>query len=350
MNPTDRTTPFMNPQRVLVTGGSGFIAGHCILQLLDRGYLVRATLRSLDKQASVRAVLAEAGMTHGDRLTFVAADLLGDDGWAAACADVDFVLHVASPVKPGHVANEDDVIVPAREGTLRVLRAARDAGVKRVVLTSAFHAVAWGHPHDDHTFTETDWTVLEGPGVDAYAKSKTLAERAAWDFIAAEVGALQLTTMLPVAVMGPVMGREVSGANHLIQRMLDGEMPGFPNLYIPIVDVRDVARAHVLALDHPGAAGERFLLSNGRPLAMREIGGIVKGALGQKAARVPRRSIPDFVLRLMALPNAEIRPFVHDLGHVRKTSNDKARRVLDWVPRDAEGAIVEAARSLVGGG
>jgi nucleoside-diphosphate-sugar epimerase len=147
---------------------------------------------------------------------------------------------------------------------LRVLRAARDAGVKRVVLTSACDAVSWGHPHSDHTFSENDWTILDGPGVDAYGKSKTLAERAAWDFMTAEGGTLKLATMLPVAVMGPVMGKEISGANHLIQRMLDGAMPGFPNLYIPIVDVRDVASAHIVAMSDPTAAGASCFRMAGR--------------------------------------------------------------------------------------
>jgi nucleoside-diphosphate-sugar epimerase len=337
----------MSRQHVLVTGGSGFIAGHCILQLLEQDHLVRTTLRSLDKQVAVRSVLNGAGMIHGDNLGFVAADLMSDEGWSEACAGVDFVLHVASPVKPGHVADEDELIVPAREGALRVLRAARDARVKRVVLTSAFHAVSWGHPHSDHTFTENDWTLLDGPGVDAYGKSKTLAERAAWDFISIEGGALELTTMLPVAVMGPVMGKEISGANHLVQRMLTGDMPGFADLFIPIVDVRDVASAHVLAITHPKAAGERFLLSNGPPLAMNEIGAIIKAALGDKAKRVPTRSIPNFMLRVMSLFNAEIRPFIPDLGYAKKTSNEKARRLLDWRPRDAQEAIVAAAKSMV---
>jgi nucleoside-diphosphate-sugar epimerase len=338
----------MIPQRVLVTGGSGFIAGHCILRLLEQGHFVRSTIRSLAKEAAVRDVLHSAGMVHSDRLSFVAADLLRDDGWAEAVAGMDTVLHVASPVLPGSMANEDDVIVPAREGTLRVLRAAHDAGVKRVVLTSAFHAVSWGHPHDGHVFTEADWTILDGPGVDAYGKSKTLAERAAWNFIAAEGGELELTTMLPVAVMGPMMGKEVSGANHIVQRMLDGAMPVVPNLFIPVVDVRDVASAHVMAMTNPGAAGERFLLSNGPALSLKEIGEIIRAALGDAAKRVPTRELPNFVVRIVARFNAKMRPFVADLGYAKKTSNDKARRVLGWSPREPREAIVAAARSLVG--
>jgi nucleoside-diphosphate-sugar epimerase len=308
---------------------------------------VRSTIRSLTKETTVRAVLQEAGMVHEENLRFLAADLLSDQGWAEAVAGVDVVFHVASPVQPGHVAREDDVIIPAREGTLRVMRAARDAGVKRVVLTSAFHAVSWGHPHNDHTFTEKDWTLLNGPGVDAYGKSKTLAERAAWDFISAEGGSLELTTMLPVAVMGPVMGRNVSGANHIIQRMLNGAMPAVPNLFIPIVDVRDVACAHILAMTHAGAAGERFLLSNGPALALREIGAIVKADLAGDSSRVPTRTIPNLILRALALFKPELGAFVPDLGYSKKTSNEKVRQLLGWSPRPPREAVVAAAKSIV---
>lgn len=337
----------MTQQRVLVTGGSGFIAGHCILQLLEQGYLVRATVRSLGREAVVRAVLTDAGMGHADALSFTAADLTDDAGWAEAMTGVGTVLHVASPVRPGHVRNEDELIVPAREGTLRVLRAARHAGVRRVVLTSAFHAVSWGHPHTDHVFTEDDWTVLDGPGVDAYAKSKTLAERAAWDFIATEGGSMELTTLLPVAVMGPVMGADISGSNHLVQAMLNGAMPGFPDLYIPIVDVSDVATAHILAMTTPDAAGGRFLLSNGPAIAMKEIGAIIKAHLGAAAGSVPTRTIPSIVVRIGALFSAELRAAAPDLGYAKKTSSERARHLLGWQPRDPETAIVAAAQSMV---
>ncbi len=338
----------MNPQHVLVTGGTGFIASHCILQLLERGLSVRATLRSPAKEATARAVLEEAGMSAGARLTFATADLTQDVGWSQAMEGIDAVLHVASPVRPGHVASEDEVIAPAVGGTLRVLGAARDAGLKRVVLTSAFHAVSWGHPHGDHIFTEADWTNLDGPGVDAYGKSKTLAERAAWDFVAREGGGLELVTLLPVAVMGPVMGREISGANHIAQRMLNGEMPAFPNLFIPIVDVRDVALAHVLAMEARGAAGERFLISNGPALAMKEIGETIRAAVGDAASKVPTSVMPDAMMRAIGLFRADVHPFLHDLGYAKRTSNSKAREQLRWTPRDAREAIAAAAQSMVG--
>lgn len=340
----------MTGKRVLVTGGSGFIAGHCILQLLAKGYIVRTTVRSLEKEAAARKILEDAGMTNGDHLSFVAADLLDDEGWTEATAGVDCIFHVASPVLPGHVDNEDDVIVPAREGTLRVLRAARDAGVRRIVLTSAFHAVGWGHPHGDHVFTEKDWTVLDGPGIDAYGKSKTLAERAAWDFVSSHNGALELTSMLPVAVMGPVMGRDVTGANHIIRRLLTGAIRAYPDLYIPIVDVRDVADAHIRAMTHPQAAGERFLLSNGPAVAMKDIGAMIKAELGEAANRVPIRSMPNLVVRFAARFRKELRPFVRDLGYAKQTSNEKARRLLGWNPTAPGKAIGDAARSMLNSG
>lgn len=340
----------MTSQHVLVTGGSGFIAGHCILRLLADGHRVRSTLRSPAREAEVRIALEHAGMTRGDQLRFIAADLLDDRGWPAAMDGIDHVLHVASPVRPGLVADEDAIVVPAREGTLRVLRAARDARVTRVVLTSAFHAVSWGLVRQERPFTEADWTKPDGPGVDAYGRSKTLAERAAWDFIAGEGGGLELTAMLPVAVIGPVLGRTVTGANDIVRRMLEGTMTALPNLFIPVVDVRDVAEAHVSAMTNPVAAGERFLLSNGRPLGLREIAAMLREGFGEDARRVTMRVLPDIVVRAGALFSPALRAIRHDLGYAKQTSNDKARRVLGWSPRPAEAAIEAAARSMIAGG
>lgn len=335
----------MSQRIVLVTGGSGFIAGHCILQLLHQGRVVRATLRSLARETDVRNTLADAGMTRGDRLSFFKADLLQDSGWNEALDGVEDVLHVASPVRPGHVEYEDEVIGPAREGTLRVLRAARQAGVRRMVLTSAFHAVGWGHARGDRVFTEGDWTNLEGPGTDAYARSKTLAEQAAWEFVADGAGP-ELVTMLPVAVMGPVLGNSISGANHIVQRMLTGGMPALPDLYIPIVDVRDVAQAHVLALTTQEAAGHRVLLSNGPAWSMLDIAGLLREQLGDSANRVPRRRMPSLMLRLLGRFNPGIRAIIPDLGRRRATSNEKARRLFGWRPRPSEDAIIAAGESM----
>ena len=337
----------MSQQHILVTGGSGFIGGHVVLEALARGHQVRSTVRSLDREKAVRASLSEAGMTVGDRLEFVAADLTREEGWPQALDGIDRVIHVASPVMPGHVENEEEVIAPAREGTLRVLRAARDANVARVVLTSAFHAVAWGHPHDDRVFTEEDWTVLDGPGTDAYGRSKTLAERAAWDFVAEDGGEMELTTLLPVAVMGPVLSAEVSGANRVVQRLLTGQMPGLLNLYYPVVDVRDIAAAHVTAATAPGAAGQRLLLGSSPALKMAEIADMLRTHLDQAAARVPTEGIPDETVRAGAATNPALASAVQDLGYARRFSTDKARDILGWKPRPSLNAVVAAGQSMV---
>lgn len=334
--------------QVLVTGGSGLIAGHTIIQVLEQGHTVRATLRSLGKEAVARENLQAAGATNLDALTFVAADLMSDAGWDAAVAGVDAVLHLASPVHTGKVRDENEVIAPAREGALRVLRAADAAGVRRVVLTSAFHAVGFGHGHPDHEFTEADWSPLHGPGMDAYGRSKILAERAAWDFMAGSASGMELTTILPVAVMGPVIGRDVSGANHIVQSMLTGSMPGLPNMYVPIVDVRDVASAHVAAMTNPATAGERFLVTTGEPaIALKEVAQILRDELGEAAAKVPTRSIPDLVVRAIALVSAQYKPVAADLGYIKRVSPAKMRDVLGVIPRPAREAIVAAGRSMV---
>lgn len=337
-------------QSVLVTGGSGFVAKHCIRHLLDHGFSVRTTVRSLGREAEVRAVLSRGGREPGAALSFVAADLTSDGGWAEAVDGCDYVLHVASPVLPGAVENEDDVIVPAREGALRVLRAARDGGVERVVITSAFHAIGFGYGRTDHVFTESDWTILDGPGVDAYGRSKTLAERAAWDFVAAEAKSLELVSINPVAVIGPVMGGAVSGPNEVVRRILDGALPGYPDFWMPIVDVRDVAAAHALAMITPAAAGQRFIVSSGSGLKMEQIGAIMRKGLGDRAKRVPTRRIPSFVLRIAARFDATARGIAPDLGVTKQISNDKARRVLGWQPRDLDQTIIDTAESMIATG
>jgi nucleoside-diphosphate-sugar epimerase len=294
----------------------------------------------------VCALLRDAGQEPDDRLSFAAADLTSDTGWAAAVADCDFVLHVASPLPHGIPKNEDDVIIPARDGALRVLRAAGQAGVKRVVLTSAFGAIGFGYGRTDHHFTEEDWTILHGRGVSAYNKSKTIAERAAWDFIAAQGGSLELVTMNPVAVFGPLLSKSVSGGNEAVRQLLTGEIPGYPDFWFPIVDVRDVAIAHVLAMTTPAAAGQRFIIGSGSGLTMKEIGTLLKQRLGDKAKRVPSRSIPSFALRIGAMFNPTLREIVPELGIVKHINVHKAGQVLGLQPRKPEEAILGTAESL----
>ena len=337
----------MSDELVLVTGGSGFIAQHCMLQLLAAGHRVRTTVRSLKREAEVRATLVAAGAEPGDRLQFAAADLTADAGWPEAVAGCAFVLHVASPFPINVPKHEDELIVPAREGALRVLRAARDAGVRRVVQTSSFAAVGYGHPQMARPFDESDWTNVDGPGLTAYAKSKTLAERAAWDFMAREGGAMELAVVNPVGVFGPVLGADVSTSIEIVKRMLDGAVPALPRMSFGVVDVRDVADLHLRAMRSPEAAGERFLALAGDFLSMREIATVLKQRLGDAARRVPTRELPDWLVRVVALVDQSAGQIVPELGKHKNATSEKARRVLGWSPIPAADALVATAESLV---
>ena len=337
----------MSGELVLVTGGSGFIAMHCILKLLAAGHPVRASVRSLAREPEVRATLKAAGAEAGDRLSFVAADLTADAGWTEAAAGCAYVLHVASPFPLNVPSHEDELIVPAREGALRVLRAARAAGVKRVVQTSSFAAVGYGHPPLDRPFNEHDWSNPDGEGVTAYAKSKTLAERAAWDFMAREGGDMELAVVNPVGVFGPVLGADFSTSIEIVKRMLDGALPAVPRITFGVVDVRDVADLHLRAMTDPAAAGERFLAVAGEFVSMRDIGLILKSRMGSAGRRVPTRELPDWLLRIVALFDPSVGQIVPELGKRKTATNEKARRVLGWSPRSAEDAIVATAESLV---
>ena len=332
---------------VLVTGGSGFIGSHAIVALLAEGHTVRATVRDLKREPDVRALLKQGGAEPGDRLKFFAADLEKDAGWAQAVAGCDYVLHVASPLPPGVPRNEDELIVPAREGALRVLRASRDAGVKRVVLTSSFAAIGYGHKPRTAPFTEADWTDVNGGEMTAYTKSKTLAERAAWDFMAREGGALELSTVNPVAVFGPVLGADYSASILIVQRLMTGALPGSPRLCFGVVDVRDVVDLHLRAMTHPAARGERFLAVAGDFLWMAEMARMLKSRLGADARRVPTRQLPNWMVRLASLRDPAIKVILPELGKSKNASNEKARRLLGWSPRSNEEALAATAESLL---
>lgn len=340
-----------NNETVLVTGGSGYIATYIIAQLLKQEYSVRTTVRSLKGEPEVRAAIAELGQITGKELQFFEADLLKDTGWAEAAANVTYVLHVASPMPLSMPKDENDLIIPAKEGALRVLRAARNAGVKRVVMTSAFGAAGMGYTTDrnNHVYTEKDWSNL-GPAskLNAYYKSKTIAEKSAWDFISQEGGSMELATILPVAVFGSVLGKKAAGCNQLIAMMLSGHVPGFFDLYFPVIDVRDIVKAHILALETPDAAGKRFIISNNRSLSMKQLGMILKANLGEAAKKVPNRTIPSFILKLAAPFSSMARDTLPDLGVNFKMSSDNARKVLHWEPDySIEETIITAAKSII---
>ncbi|MEJ0052363.1 MAG: aldehyde reductase [Methylovirgula sp.] len=333
--------------RVLVTGGSGFIAGHVIVALLRAGHEVRATLRNLSRADEVKANVRGGGADPEHDLSFVVADLDHDAGWAEAVQSCDYVQHVASPLPFEGPENEEDLIRPARDGTLRVLKAARDAGVKRVVLTSSFAAIGYGHGNRAKPFTEADWSNLASPEVGAYPKSKTIAERAAWDFIQSEGVALELAVINPVAVFGPVLGPGAGSSVRIIRMMLDGHMRVAPHMGFGLVDVRDVADLHLRAMTDPKAKGERFLAVAGEPLWMIDVARVLHKKFGTAAAAAPRREIPNWVVRLLAPFVPMLRQIVPQLGILRRASNEKARQVLGWSPRTNEEAIAATGESLL---
>ena len=332
---------------VLVTGGSGFIGGHALLQLLQAGHEVRTTVRDLRREPDVRALLRANGADAGESLRCFAADLTDDSGWKEVVAGCDFVLHLASPFPETLPKHEDELIVPARDGALRVLRAARDAGVKRVVLTSSFAAVGYGHPEQRGPFDETSWSDPDGGEVSAYAKSKTLAERAAWDFIAREGGGLELAVVNPVGVFGPVLGADYATSILLVQRLLAGALPGCPRLLFGVVDVRDVVDLHLRAMLDPAASGERFLAVAGDFMLVRDIALVLKRRLGDAAKRVPTRQLPNWLVKLAALRDPAVRQIVPELGRYKNATSAKAQRLLGWNPRSSEDALVATAESLL---
>jgi nucleoside-diphosphate-sugar epimerase len=333
--------------RVLVTGGSGFIGSHAVLQLLEAGHEVRTTVRRPDREGKVRALLREGGIEPDGRLTFVVADLESDAGWSEAVEGCEHVLHIASPFPASVPEHEDALIVPARDGALRVLRAARDGGVRRVVLTSSFAAVGYGHPPRDVPFDETSWTNLAGRAVSPYVKSKALAERAAWDFVDADGGGLELSVVNPLGVFGPVLGPDYSTSIVLIQRLMDGAMPGCPRLWFGVVDVRDVVDLHLRAMTRPEASGERFLAVSGPSMSILEMAQTLRARLGEAAKRAPTRELPNWLVRLIGVFDPQVRSILPELGREKHATNEKARSLLGWDPRSREDAIVVTAESLI---
>ena len=327
---------------VLVSGGSGYIAGFLIRQLVAEGWRVHTTIRQRANEAAVRRLLA----VDDSRLTFFAADLMADAGWAEAMEGCSHVAHVASPLPSGAVKHPDDLIVPARDGALRALRAAKAAGVRRFVMTSSVAAVAYGRGRGVHTFTEADWTDPARPGITPYVQSKTIAERAARDWVANEGAGLEFCSINPSVVLGPVWSRDYSASVVVVKKLLDGSLGATPDFGFGVVDVRDVADLHLRCLTAPGMAGERFIAS-GPFLKMREVADILRAQLGPQAHKVTTRNLPDWAVRVLALFNPMARLAAGELGSVRHQDATHAKAVLGWQTRPVEQSIVDAARSLI---
>ncbi|HUS96619.1 MAG TPA: aldehyde reductase [Hyphomicrobiaceae bacterium] len=334
---------------VLVTGASGFIAKHCIVQLLETGLEVRATLRSPGAASSVVDAVARGlgGKREvAERVSFVEADLNRDDGWVEAAEGCSYVLHLASPFPLVDPRNRDELIAPARDGALRVLKAARNAGVRRVVLTSSMAAVCYGAGDPpDRAMTEDDWTDPDRPGLTAYLASKTIAERAAWDWLAAEGGGLELAVINPGLVLGPALDRDLSSSLDVIRIYAAGEYPAIPRVSYPISDVRDVARMHIVAMSHPQAAGKRWNCAEGT-LAVSELLKIVGEALPDTKRKLPTIQAPDFVIRGLALFDRSARSLLPDLGRRNRLDNARARAELGMTFHSPREAVEAAAHSL----
>lgn len=331
----------MKPDTILVTGGSGFLAGHTIAALLDRGHPIRTTARSDRGEQQIRQSV------RSDRLEIARADLTGDDGWAEAAAGCSYVLHVASPFPPAQPENENDVITPAVQGTLRVLTAAHHAAVRRVVLTSSFAAIGYSPKPAGEPFDETDWT--DPAGQSPYVKSKTLAERAAWEYAAAHPGAPELTVINPVGIFGPVRGTDYASSVAIVANLLRGRPPYLPRASFAVVDVRDVAELHITAMTHPDAAGHRFLAAAGQPVSLPEIAAILRHRLGSAAADVPTRQLPDWLARLIATRVPALRELTGLLGTPKSISTAKAAKMLGWQGRNPADTIADTGRSLLAG-
>ena len=332
---------------VAVTGASGFIGLHCVLALLEDGYRVRGTLRDLARESDLRQAL-EKHVETSERLEFVAVDLLSDAGWEAALEGCTYVLHVASPIPRYMPKDENELIVPARDGALRVLAAANAAGVSRVVLTSSMAAIINGHSHGkSYRYSEMDWTNLDIP-IPPYPKSKTIAERAAWDYMAglADDSALELAVINPGMVYGPILEADYGTSGEVVRKLMRRDMPGLPKLGWGSVDVRDVAAAHVKAMVVPAAAGQRFCCI-AEPVWMSDVARVLNKNFAARGYKVPTRVMPKFLVRLVGLFDKPVRLILYELDNLAEIDNSRIREVLDWEPRGMEEMVAAMGESMI---
>jgi dihydroflavonol-4-reductase len=327
---------------VLVTGGSGYLAGWCIVELLRRGYRVRTTIRSPSREHEVHtAVDSEVDSHHN--LTVHQADLLSDERWDRIVEGCDYVLHVASPLPVSQPKDPDELIVPAREGTVRVVGTALEAGVERIVITSSVAAIRGGN--EGRTLDESVWTDLSSPGLTPYVQSKTIAEQAAWGLASERDARERIATVNPTVIIGPTLSDDTSASLEVIQRLLKG-MPAMPRLSFGFVDVRDVADLELRAMTSREAGGERFV-ANTKTMWMADVAQVLRERLGARASKVPTRIAPDLLVRAMALFDGGIRSFKSSLGKRTEYHTTKAHDLLGWSPRPIDDTIVETAESLI---
>ena len=332
---------------ILVTGATGFIASHCIVKLIERGHTVRGTARSATRATALNMILSDYTETSIE-VPLVAADLSRDDGWDEAVEGVDAVFHVASPLPANLPRDANELIRPARDGALRVLKAAKRAGIERIIMTSSMAAVAygWGETRPD-ILTEEHWSNPDNlQNNTAYTRSKTIAERAAWDYVAGEGEGLKLTTINPSLVLGPVMGGDFSTSLEIITQLMSGKLPAVPRMGFQVVDVRDVAEAHLLALEKDVSIGQRYLVAD-EFMWMSELADLLREAFPDHARKIPSGELPNWLVRFLSLVNPPLRQILPELGKRRTVSSDKARKELGWNPISARDAAIASGASLI---
>ena len=337
-----------NSETVLVTGGTGFVGMQIILQLLQKGYKVKTTVRSLDSKSKVINTLKTNGITSFDNLSFIQAELTKDNNWADAMQDCKYVLSVASPVFLKEPKNENEAIKPAVEGIQRILKFAKKAGVKRIVMTSNFGAVGFSQTDKTRETNETDWTDTALKGLSVYEKSKTLAEKAAWEFIKKEGGSLEFATINPVAILGPSLNAHVSESFNILKHLLDGSMKAVPNIPLNIVDVRDVADLHIRAMENSKANGQRFIASADGQISMPEIATFIRKTMPDISAKISIKIIPNIVIKIASIFNKQARQGAMLMNVNRNVSNAKAKNILGWAPiASNEEAIMASLESMI---
>lgn len=331
---------------VLVTGASGYIAQQVILLLLQKGYKVRGTVRSLDKAPALKALLAAQDPRAND-IEMFAADLMSDAGWDEAVAGCTYVHHIASPIPPELPKDPNDLIVPARDGALRALRASKAAGVKRVILTSSVAAIAYGYDDQPEILSEADWSNPDNlKDNTAYTRSKTIAEKAAWEYLSGPGQGMEMATVNPSAVLGPVLSGDFSASVEILTQLMGGKLPATPSVGFQIVDVRDVAATHVAAMETPGAAGHRFIAANDY-YWFEDIAKLLREEFPAQRKKIPTRKLPSFLLRFLSIFNPVMKQVVPELDKKRVVTNTKAQEMLGVTFRPGREAILAGAKSLI---
>ena len=331
-------------EKVLVTGGSGYIAQHCIAELLKKGYSVRTSLRSENREAEVRQAIAKE-VDAKNNLEFCQLNLNEDEGWNDAMIGCSYVLHVASPFPFKEPKNENDVIIPAKEGTIRALKAAKKANIKKLILTSSVAAIQYGHDDPDKVFDHNDWTNIEGKNVTPYVKSKTIAEKAAWDFMESQTEKIfDMTVINPSFVLGPSLSDDIGGTStDTIKRFLTREIPAVPNVYMNYVDVRDIAKLQVEAIKNTKSNGKRFACTSNESVPLIDI---AKTLSANGFPKVTTKTLPDFVVKFLALFSAEMKTMKTFLNQKITMDNSQTVDVFSWTPIPFEKTIIDMGKSI----